>query len=1040
MGHARIVKKDNFGKAVPQGYDTTKLSNVQNFADRLGAELEQAGRIAPNDAIWIKHNPSTGNLSLEFSSNQNKYYVNLNSGSLSGNPQDVRGFLSDRTPDAQITSILNQLSGKQQGYQNGYQRNNYQQSSQGGYNGGNQYAGRPVQNSYHNNGYQNGYNGNQGGYQRNGYNAENNGYNAGGYQNGNTQQQNGYTPSMVGVNKELDRNAPAVAVAVKAAVALGNQIAERIGLQPQPQSPIWVNPDNFGGLSLTLKLVDKKLGEKTVYFYLNQQSLMQGNGAISKIADLNNALDGETIQLLMNEFAVQNNNIFLGQETRKAVSYDNAIAEAVKTVDMTASHIANIIANMPEKPTYIGRNNEQHSSGIIINAKHREDSSAIDVTISITDKKSTLNIGFSATSITKHNPAIKYMQIYPKETEASPILQSILTEIEQNPKIAKMEDYRYHTAKGNPEKITAQETVQPTDTIRISDMVNVQDSFVMQGIEKMKLLARDIQANLEKSGINNVPVVFVGKHGNPPAYVANIEIADGNCQMKLFVSDSSLKKESTPHIYDFSAYDHARGIQGREKQLTDTLKKAMSIIENSGYFRDTELQSFAKEYNSNPEHKTTTAVYHRAGDIYSNFGKTATVNTEMVEILSKDGVNKAVPMAYLNAQTGEIDVLVKTPNMNIMSSQLSPKAVETLASNYLSVESMQTVCRIAHIPEPQNKAHDMIEQAENAGIHTMAETKKPAPPQSKRDFLTDVKVTMSIDSQQFSQKPSGGEIGGIKARLATNPPREYSIKEVMMASNAGKTVCPAVVVPAENKNGNLSHNENGWQSQQMFFVDIDNSIPDTHIPLTKEQGFLTMRDALNLCAENNINVVSMYESFSSTPDFQRFRMTVLLPEPVTSLEEQHKVVQGLTSVFGQAADQKCFNGDRIFFGNAPNQHSYQIVKDEQHLYTAKETLLNLYEKNVAPYQHETAHDEESDYVGTLFDAPDDFVQESMNPEEDLYTVMERLDSQGFRGSLQDLKQASGYQGSTDSLKEYVENCGFNNLVIQQKTQQDKIAG
>ena len=111
-------------------------------------------------------------------------------------------------------------------------------------------------------------------------------------------------------------------------------------------------------------------------------------------------------------------------------------------------------------------------------------------------------------------------------------------------------------------------------------------------------------------------------------------------------------------------------------------------------------------------------------------------------------------------------------------------------------------------------------------------------------------------------------------------------------------------------------------------------------------------------------------------------------------------------------------------------YTYQIVQDEQHLYTAKETLLNLYEKNIAPYQQESIYD---DYVGNLFEISEN------NPEEDLYVQMERLENQGFQGTLQELKQAVGYHGSTDALKDYAENCGFEKLIIEQKAFQDKFA-
>ena len=996
MSHARVVKKDNYGKAVPDGYDSVKLSNVQAFADMLGAELEQAGRISPKDAVWIKHNPNSGNLSLEFSSNQKKYYINLKANSLSGNPQDVRGFLSDKTPDAQISSILNQISGKQQNQPQSYQsQQNYQQNQAPYQQNGNQ---------------QNGYSQNQ---QRNGN------YSMNAFQ----QQSNAFS---VSVRTGLDRNAPLVLKAME----LGNQIADKLGIPPQNKSMLEVIPSQYSGSGLALSL---KTNAGMVFLNLNQDF------ELTRITDEKNILNLEAKQMLMNDLGAKKTNYFLSQETKEIIKNgDAAIKNAVNPDIMTpfVDNLTKLTAQMQTKPSYFSQKDGQyHESKFNVAARHRENSSAITVSISIADRGNYLNIGLSHTSVLQGNPAVKYMTITPKEKE-NPVLLNLMKAIEQSPEIAKMESYQYHTkpnpiVQKNPEAITAQQTEQSVErpNIRISDMVNVQDSFVMQGIEKMKILAQNVQDTLEHNGIAAEPVIFVGKHGNPPSYVANLEIADNNCQVKLYVNDSSLKSETKPHIYDFSTYDHARGIQGKE--LTPEMQTAVHLLQENGFFRETELQRFVKEYNENPEHKETTAVYHRAGDVYSDFGKTAHVNTEMAEVLANNGDNRAVPRVYLNAETKKLDVLVRTPDAIVFSRQMTPRVAETLANKYLSAESMQAVCQIADIPAPHQMIQDIIRKAESLGIQTSAG--KQEMPKTPKDFLAEVKVAMSIDNRQFSAKPIGSEIGGIKIRMAQNPPREYSIREIINASDSGKTVCPAKIIPVGNKNGTVSHNETGWQSQQMFFVDIDNSIPDTHIPLTKEQGFLTIQDALKCCAENQIQVVSAYESFSSTPELQRFRLTVLLPEPVISLDEHHKIVQGLTSVFGQAADQKCFNGDRIFFGNAPNQKTYQIAKDEQHLYTAKETLLNLYEKNVAPYQQQN-FDDESAYVGNLFD-----LQEEISPEEKLYENILHLEQQGFQGTLQELQQKVSFQGSLQELQQYVDNCGFNSLITEQNLQQSKTA-
>jgi hypothetical protein len=175
----------------------------------------------------------------------------------------------------------------------------------------------------------------------------------------------------------------------------------------------------------------------------------------------------------------------------------------------------------------------------------------------------------------------------------------------------------------------------------------------------------------------------------------------------------------------------------------------------------------------------------------------------------------------------------------------------------------------------------------------------------------------------------------------------------------GYTFCPAVIAPQQktriSKKTNepepyLSHCADGFVSQQLFTIDIDNAHEKEKDPatgkyriLTVEEGYLTQEDAANICNTNNIYPALVYHTFSSRPDFEKFRICIILSEPVTDNNERLHIMQTLISLFGQAADSGCTNADRTMHGSTPDCTIY--VDDTQR--TDKQTILNIWANNQA---------------------------------------------------------------------------------------------
>ena len=207
--------------------------------------------------------------------------------------------------------------------------------------------------------------------------------------------------------------------------------------------------------------------------------------------------------------------------------------------------------------------------------------------------------------------------------------------------------------------------------------------------------------------------------------------------------------------------------------------------------------------------------------------------------------------------------------------------------------------------------------------------------------MTTKTISVMIDSKPHAAKPDGKEIACIKARLAQecSAPVSVTVNQLADAIKQGKTISPAIIKPTINDSGKLTHNAKGFVSQQLFCIDIDNANKD-HQKLSLKDGYLTVNDALRICKDNGIFVALIYNTFSSTLDYQKFRICVVLYDPVTNDEERSHIIQALIGLFGAAADKACTNADRIMHGS--NGDCIRMIKPDCR--TPKRTILEIWRK------------------------------------------------------------------------------------------------
>lgn len=142
------------------------------------------------------------------------------------------------------------------------------------------------------------------------------------------------------------------------------------------------------------------------------------------------------------------------------------------------------------------------------------------------------------------------------------------------------------------------------------------------------------------------------------------------------------------------------------------------------------------------------------------------------------------------------------------------------------------------------------------------------------------KVMVHIDPKGYSRKPSGEQVGAIKARLQKNAsPSLVTLEELAKMLETGHAISPGIM-------GGMSAKD--WKEQQIFLVDIDNE---------DDGALLSVEGAKAICNEYGIKPAFYYKTFSHTKEKPKFRLAFVMDEPVTDEATRKKVITALVNLF-----------------------------------------------------------------------------------------------------------------------------------------------
>lgn len=171
-------------------------------------------------------------------------------------------------------------------------------------------------------------------------------------------------------------------------------------------------------------------------------------------------------------------------------------------------------------------------------------------------------------------------------------------------------------------------------------------------------------------------------------------------------------------------------------------------------------------------------------------------------------------------------------------------------------------------------------------------------------------IATKFDTQSFTNKPTGNEIGQIKNRINTIDMTEYTLEQLQEKLVNGYTCIPAGI---KSKNDWVD----GEGILQIFMVDIDNKSTvngEIHSYTVNSEKHVTVDKTLKYCEEINLKPNFIYHTFSHSEEQHRFRLVFVLYTPTRYKEEVEGIYSFLKEKFKDFnIDNSATDIARIFY-------------------------------------------------------------------------------------------------------------------------------
>jgi replicative DNA helicase len=187
------------------------------------------------------------------------------------------------------------------------------------------------------------------------------------------------------------------------------------------------------------------------------------------------------------------------------------------------------------------------------------------------------------------------------------------------------------------------------------------------------------------------------------------------------------------------------------------------------------------------------------------------------------------------------------------------------------------------------------------------------------ELSTDIvpsEIIATFDTVAYKTKPDKNiEAPKIKNRIkqmGENQPKKYTLDQIEQKLLQGYTIYPASISA-----------EKHWEQQQLFFIDIDNTIvykgEDNKIHkeniLSSDKRHITADQVLDYCKNINMMPTLVYNTMNYSDQQHKFRVVYALPEPETNIDKAKNVINTLLDIFAPFnPDQTPKNVSTFFYG------------------------------------------------------------------------------------------------------------------------------
>lgn len=178
--------------------------------------------------------------------------------------------------------------------------------------------------------------------------------------------------------------------------------------------------------------------------------------------------------------------------------------------------------------------------------------------------------------------------------------------------------------------------------------------------------------------------------------------------------------------------------------------------------------------------------------------------------------------------------------------------------------------------------------------------------------MKQLKISCNINLK-FKTKPNPRETAAINNLLPDSIMEvdSSSLKQVAhLIGEQGVPFCPSTFIGSERKADN-------FEQLQLIALDFDNDNPAKRI---------TPEEAIARAEQYHLSSVFAYDTMSSRPEHEKFRMAFLNDVPITDKEVAEVMIKALLTIFPEA-DSACKDVSRLFYGGKKLLHFNDTIPE-----------------------------------------------------------------------------------------------------------------